>query len=40
MTENFQNNIVTHVKAQAIKGLFPEADSDSEVEYSSSSAED
>ena len=28
--ENYQNNIVTRVKAQAIEGLFPEADSPSQ----------
>ena len=38
--ENCQNNILTRVKAQAIEWLFPEADSESEEESSSSSAED
>ena len=38
--ENYQNNIVTRVKSQAIEGLFPETDSESEEDYSSSSAED
>ena len=40
MTENYQNNIVKRVKVKAIQGLFPEADYESEEEYSSSSAED
>ena len=38
--ENYQINIVARMKAKAIQGLFPEADSESEEEYSSSSAED
>ena len=38
--ENYQINIVTRLKAKAIEGLFPEADYESEEEYSSSSAED
>ena len=38
--ENYHNYIVTRVKGKAIEGLFPEADSESEEEYSSSSAED
>ena len=40
--ENYQNNIVTRVKAKEKEGLFPEADSESEEysSYSSSSAED
>ena len=38
--ENYQNNIVTRVKVKEIQGLFPEADYESEEEYSSSSAED
>ena len=37
--ENYQNNIVTRVKVKAIQRLFPEADYESEEEYSSSSAE-
>ena len=38
--ENYLINIVTRVKVKAIQGLFPEADYESEEEYSSSSAED
>ena len=37
--ENYQNNIVTCVKAKTIEGLLPEADYESGEEYSSSSAE-
>jgi len=32
--EKYHNNIVTRVKAKAIEGLFHEADSGSEEEYS------